>query len=591
MVAAGSMGAGVAIRNGMRARRPDGWCGALLRWAQWALLFVFVTALVIAQTPPKQKPAPKTPSILPAAPASAQPATTVASPEPPPPDPLGRGNPHGCVLGFLKAAESGNFVDAAKYLDTKKPEAESEELARELKTLLDKGTKTDLNTLSRVPDGDLTDNMRTSRERVGVVPTPSGPLDVLLDRVERPNQQAIWLFSRETLRQVPERYASTQAEAKRDIASYFPAWMSRFVVLGYPLWRWVLMVAGLGAVLVLASLFTRLVLWLLRLAFRKRLTQAMESMVLSLRGPIFGLMAAVVERVFGGYSLTVLARHRWEQLAIVTALLSGAWLVVRLTDIVVSYARHQFTMRMEIERVTFVGLLGRMFKILIAIIIGITLLTMAGVDVTALVTGLGIGGIALALAAQKTLSDLFGGISVVMRGAVRVGDFCTIGTKQGTVEEIGISSLRMRTLDRTVVTIPNSKVAEADLENFTMRDQFWVHQVFTLRFDTPYSVVAKVLSGMVEVLKGRPDVNPDSARARVINLTNTGPQVEVFAYYRKPGTDYAAFLGEQEQIILAMMRLVEEAGTAMVAPMGLIELKGAGVGPDGVAERAMVHER
>ena len=130
----------------------------------------------------------------------------------------------------------------------------------------------------------------------------------------------------------------------------------------------------------------------------------------------------------------------------------------------------------------------------------------------------------------------------------------------------------MRTLDRTVVTIPNSKVAEMELENFNMRDQFWLHQVFILRFDTPYSVIQRVLSGMLDILKSHPNIDPASARARLINLTNAGPQIEIFAYYRKPGADYAAFLGEQEPVILEMMRIVEEQGTAMVAPVGVVQL-------------------
>lgn len=554
-----------------KSQNSAGHC-ALICALLCATILLLSGALVEAQTASKKKPAKE--ASAPAAQPQAAPATP---PPPPPPDPLGRTTPRGCVLGFLRAAENKDLATAAKFLDSKKPDEQTEELARQLKALLDLGTSTDLNTLSRLPEGDLAEGFRTSRERVGIVSTPAGPLDVLLDRVERPNEQPIWLFSQETLRRVPEAYASLgTVEQRRDLSTYFPAWMARVSFASIPLWRWTAFLLGLFLVLLLASILMHILLWLLRLALHGRMTQSMEWAVLKLRGPTFVLLVGIVERVAGAYSATVLRRHRWEQGAIVTMLIGLAWLLMPLADIFQSYVRHRFTVHMQIERVTFLGLLTRLFKILVVIILVIVLLTRAGVDVSALVTGLGIGGVAIAFAAQKTLSDLFGGVSIVTRGAVRVGDFCTIAGRQGTVEEIGISALRMRTLDRTVVTIPNSKVAEVDLENFTMRDQFWLHQVFTLRFDTPSSVLQRVLKGMVEILKAHPDIDPTSARARLIQLTNAGPQVEVFAYYRKPGSDYAAFLAEQEPIILEMMRLVEEEGTAMVAPVGVVQMQALG---------------
>jgi MscS family membrane protein len=535
----------------------------------WLIIVLIFSVSIGAQTASKKK-RPANPPETNAAPAATTPAVPTT---PPPPDPLGRATPRGCVLGFLRAAENKDLATAAKYLDSKKSEEQNEELARQLKALLDRGTSTDLKILSRVPEGDLNEDLRNSRDRIGVISTPSGPLDVLLDRVQRPNEQPIWLFSQDTLRQVPEAYASLEkVEEPLDLSTYFPAWMRRVELFTVPLWRWTAFLIALLLVLLMASLLTRILLWLLRVVFRSRMTQSMEWAVLKLKGPTFILMIAIVQRVIGTYSSTALARHRWIGGSAVTALIGAAWLMMQSADIFQSYVRQRYIVQTRVEKLTFLGLLTRMFKIFVCIILVIILLTQAGINVSALVTGLGIGGVAIAFAAQKTLSDLFGGISIVMRGAVRVGDFCTIAGRQGTVEEIGISSLRMRTLDRTVVTIPNGKVAEMDTENFAMRDQFWLHQVFTLRFDTPSAVLQRVLNGMVQILKSHPNIDPTSARARLIQLTNAGPQVEVFAYYRKPGADFAAFLAEQEPIILQMMKLVEEEGTAMVAPTGIVQM-------------------
>jgi MscS family membrane protein len=313
--------------------------------------------------------------------------------------------------------------------------------------------------------------------------------------------------------------------------------------------------------------------WILRISFRRHLRPNVDSAIVKLNGPIFGLILALLQRIAADYAISALGRHYWIIGSILTAVFSAAWMLIRLTDIFTSFTIHRFLLQQQVERITFVGLTSRLFKILIFIVLIIALLTLAGVNVSTLFAGLGIGGIALALAAQKTLADLFGGISIVMRGAVRVNDFCTVAGQTGTVVDIGISSLRLRTNGRSIISIPNSKVAEMELENFSMRDEFWIHQTFTLRFDTTHSTVRKVLDDISAILADHPDVDATTAHVRVIRLTPAGPEIEVFAYYDKPGADFNSFLKEQEKVILEMMRVVEEAGTSMTTPIGVVHLE------------------
>ncbi|HEY5253991.1 MAG TPA: mechanosensitive ion channel domain-containing protein, partial [Acidobacteriaceae bacterium] len=134
-------------------------------------------------------------------------------------------------------------------------------------------------------------------------------------------------------------------------------------------------------------------------------------------------------------------------------------------------------------------------------------------------------------------------------------------------EDIGISAVSVRTLDRSVVSIPNSKVAEVGLQNFQLRDKFWFHQIFTMQFDTPHDVVKTVTEKIAEILSEHPNLDKSSARARLINLTASGPQIEVFAYYRKPGADWPAFLAQQEVLILKMMEAIEAAGASLAPPL------------------------
>jgi MscS family membrane protein len=485
---------------------------------------------------------------------------TVPPPPPPPVDPLGRSNPHDCVLGFLRAAETKDYERAAQYLDGKRTPARAQELAIQLKFLLDQGLSTSIANLSRSANGNAKDGLRVTHEDVGTVKTPAGDLKVMLDRVERSGEPAIWLFSQETLNQVPAAFASAH---HTDYEQYFPQWM-HVSFMSVPLWRWAFILLSLLAMFVAASLLTRSLLWLSQRIFKTRFTPGVEDSVLALKAPIFWLTLAILLGVAGEYAITALGRHYWKTTAYVLVWVSIAWLVIRLTDIVVNFARHRLLLRMQVERATFLSMLGRLFKILVVLILAIALLTHAGVNVSGLIAGLGIGGIALALAAQKTLADLFGGLSIVMRGAVRVGDFCQVDGIMGTVEDIGISALNLRTLDRSVVSIPNSKVAAVNFENFQLRDRFWLHQVFTLRSDTPHDVLKTVLDNIRELLMSRAEIDKDSARVRLIKLTTAGPQIEVFAYLHLVDKGWPVFLARQEEIILGMMALVEEAGTSFV---------------------------
>jgi MscS family membrane protein len=513
---------------------------------------------------------------------TAQAAPEAAPPPPPPPvDPLGRTSPHGCVLGFLRAAEAKDYEKAGQYLDGKRSPQQAGVLAEELKYLLDLGLSTSIDDLSRSPQGNVEDGLRLSRDEVGIVKTPAGDLKVMLDLVERPGQPAVWLFSQETLSEVSRAYASVHHQ---NYEEHFPQWM-RIDFMSVPLWRWLMILLSVLVIFGAATLLTRCLLWLLRRISRKRLSAGLEDSVLALKMPILCLTIAILDLVAGGYAITALGRHYWKSAGLILAWVSAAWLVIRITDIVMNFVSHRLLVQMQVERATFISLLGRMFKVLVGLVLIIALLTHAGVNVSALVAGLGIGGIALALAAQKTLADLFGGLSIVMRGAVRVGDFCQIDGLTGTVEDIGISALNLRTLDRSVVSIPNAKVAEVNLENFSLRDQFWLHQVFTLRADTPHEVLKTVLADISRLLTAHSEIDKGTARARLIQFTQAGPQIEVFAYFRRTGADWAAFLEQQEKMMLDMMAAVEAAGASFAQGIDVLRMD-SGAGPGPVARRS-----
>ena len=218
-------------------------------------------------------------------------------------------------------------------------------------------------------------------------------------------------------------------------------------------------------------------------------------------------------------------------------------------------------------------------KILIATFAGLAVLHSFGVNVITVLAGLGVGGIAVALAAQKTLENFIGGITVYADQPVRVGEFCRFGGTVGTVEEVGLRSTRVRTLDRTVVTIPNSEFSNLPIENFARRDRIWYHPTIRLRYETTPDQIRYVLVEVHRMLYAHPKVDSASARIRFVGFGNSSLDLEVFSYVTV--TDYGEYLEVAEDLNLRIMDIVAAAGASLALPAQTTYLdEGRGLDPD-----------
>jgi MscS family membrane protein len=188
-----------------------------------------------------------------------------------------------------------------------------------------------------------------------------------------------------------------------------------------------------------------------------------------------------------------------------------------------------------------------------------------GYNTSTILAGLGVGGLAVALAAQKTIENLFGGISVIGDRPVLVGDVCRFGNETGTVMHIGLRSTRIRTADRTIISIPNSQFSSMALENISGRDKIRFHPTLNLRRDTTSAQLLEVLSSVREILKVHPKVEAGSLPVRFIGVGPYSLDVEVAAYVNT--ADYDEFLALQQELLLRMLQAVEEAGTALAVPL------------------------
>jgi len=209
--------------------------------------------------------------------------------------------------------------------------------------------------------------------------------------------------------------------------------------------------------------------------------------------------------------------------------------------------------------------LGRKLCKIMAVTVGaLFIFSIAGINIAAVLTGLGIGGIAIAFAAQKTLENLFGGIMIISDRPVRVGDFCRAGDYSGTVENIGLRSTRIRTLERTVVSVPNGQLAVVSLENYAMRDKIWFHHILRLRYETTAEQLRYILAQIRKMLYQHPKIETPTARIRFVGFGSSSFDLDVFAYVLE--TVYSIFLEIQEDLLLRILEIVEASGTRLAIP-------------------------
>jgi MscS family membrane protein len=477
-------------------------------------------------------------------------------------DSLGRGTPQGAVVGLIRAAEEGNLARAAEYLVSKLEPPDRRELARKLSVVLDRKLLTTLGSLSNKPDGDLGDGPRTSRYHAGIIESPSGDVEILLDRVQRGNDTPIWLFSSESLQEIPRLYDEVRPQW---IEAYVPARLRTARWLSIPLYRWIAILIFIPVVFGFAALSTRVLTVLLRPLLRRLTREQDDHKLATIVAP---LRLQVLALFFYGASLfgvTFIARRFWDRVAVTLTVTALCWLLLRLMDVVAALILKRSQRLNRSGDTALVRLVHRLSKAAAVIVAGLVLLFLAGVDLTAVLTGLGLGGLAIGFGAQKTIENLFGGVMVISDQPVNVGDVCRIGEFLGTVEDIGLRSTRIRTADRTVVSIPNGHLANMSLENFALRDRIRFHHTVGLRSQTTVDQVRSVLTGIRRLLDVHPKVESASARTRFVRFSGWSLDLEISAYVLE--RDQQTFLAIQEDLLLGIMDVMDTSGTSLALPL------------------------
>ncbi len=498
--------------------------------------------------------------------------TTSASQEPAGPpasavDPLGRGTPKGMVQGFLKAVEDEDYNRAAEYLDLRslssKQKASGADFARDLQTLLDQGGWIEqAGKLSDSPEGNTNDGLANAVDVVGNIRSTDLVVELQAQRVEDDKGGLIWKFSGDTVKAIPGLLEKMSTGL---IDSTLPAFLIENKLYGVPVGHWLAIFTIAITALLLSWALTYCVNALVRRMWPYmrigRARQVLDACTWPIRIYIALGIFVGLARASG---ISIVARQNFTLMAEIAAWLSLWWFLWRIIDIVAENVQNRMDREMRRSALSSVIFFRRSARLILSVIAIALALDRVGINVTGWFAALGIGGLALAFGAQKTIENFVVGLTLIMDQPVRVGDFCRIGTLEGTVEDIGMRSTRLRTNEQTTVTIPNGMLSTQPIENFALRNRYWFHPKLALCRETSTGQMRQLLERLREYVITHPLVDKDSARVRFTQITNEAYLVEVHGFLAATSQD--DFLKSQEEMLLKIIGIVEESGSGFAQP-------------------------
>ena len=472
-------------------------------------------------------------------------------------DPLGRNTPQSAIFQFLEACHARDYSKAEHYLDLRRmpPDRrakEGPELARQLEDLLD-DTPFSIATLSRDPEGDQFDGLLPGFERLDTFRLDGQTLELQLERVELKPGLHAWLVSPTSVEMIPKAH---QLVAESPFEKDLPQPLVTFEVFDTPVWRWI------------ALTLMAVAIWFLMRFLLTALAALLRPVanIADFCGPL--RLSLSVAAFWGAMQFAPpasLARLFIQRGLGMLFFLSIAWAGTVLVDLISHRWHARLDPRVQAVSYSVLPLGKQILKLSLFLVAILSVLSAWGYNTSTILAGLGVGGLAVALAAQKTIENLFGGVSVIGDRPVLVGDVCRFGDRVGTVMHIGLRSTRIRTPDRTIISVPNAQFSAMALENISGRDKIWFHPVLNLRRDTTSEQLSSVLSACHKILTDHPKMEIGTLPVRFVAVGTYSLDVEVNAYVTT--ADYDEFLAIQQEVLLQMLQAVEHAGTALAVPL------------------------
>ena len=243
---------------------------------------------------------------------------------------------------------------------------------------------------------------------------------------------------------------------------------------------------------------------------------------------------------------------------------AAVWAAYRLVDILSAWLIGKAKVTETTIDDVLVPLIPRTLKIFVTVIGIVFIADNLSIDITGLLAGLGLGGLAFALAAKDMVQNLFGSITVLMDRTFTVGDWIVVDGNEGTVERMGFRSTRIRTFYNSLVTIPNSKFITAEVDNMGERRYRRYKAHFSLTYDTPPDRIEAFCEGLRELVRQHPYMRKDYFHIYLNDLGASSLDVLVYVFWETP--DWATELRERHRFLLDALRLAKGLGVEYAFP-------------------------
>lgn len=475
-------------------------------------------------------------------------------------------SPRAALQAFLRLADANDWAGAAEYLVVPTAErARAAQLARRLKTVLDQRLAIDVRAVSGAVSGDTIDG-DAGGDRIGLIASASGHEEpVRMVRMSSPSSggPVRWAFSQATVGLIDGWFDNLGAPWLRERV---PGALMREGPFNVYFWQWIGLGLTIPVVLLVAWGLGAMLRNLLGRIARRTLTDWDDLLLEHLRGP-FRLWAAslAIGPLLSLLDLNARVDGFFTSLTRGFVLISIFWGLLRIIRLAQDrVANAAWATGQSTQARTLVPLLGNFLRVTLAIIALLVALAQFGYPVGTLLAGLGIGGIAVALAAQKTVEHLFGSVSLAADNAFRVGDWVRAGTTEGGVERIGLRSTSIRTVDRTVVRIPNGRLADERIETFGERDRILLRTDIDLTYDTTPEQLERIRDALEASIRAHPMAFTDIVRVHVVGFTDSAIRMNIVAWFLT--TDYLKFLAIRHEMLITFMRIIDGNGSSFAFP-------------------------
>jgi len=376
-----------------------------------------------------------------------------------------------------------------------------------------------------------------------------------MQKVPRGDGESIWKISNATISLIPRLYATYG----------YPEWIEKLrrsmpnvTFLGFELFKWVI-VCGVG-ILVYAATF------LIALAIRRVLgdpTTPAHRRVFRFLALPFGVWLVIISMntvaTTLGRGATAEAMQQYSPVPILVTV----WMMIGGINLMREIYSNRLQQQDRMGAAVLLRPASNALKLLIAIGAGLIYLDNLGINITTVLAGLGVGGIAVALALQKPMEDVFCAITLYTQQPIRVGDFCRVGTETGTIEEIGLRTTRIRTLANTLIAIPNARLANEPIDNISARRKI-------LYRPTPEQL-HKIMDGIRELFGSHDRIHQDNHRVRFKEIADDALLVEVYAYLDT--TAWPEYLELAEDLNMRILEIVAQAGTTLSLPARTLHIE------------------